>query len=132
MNWTLRRMKAPRKKWSMNEPWLGARIKAPLGGTLSLEIVRARKNASAQMPVRTRTTSWTQSGSFVRARSWNSVKCSAGRSSLPPLPIDASCSLRFILAIRSPYPRAHPPARSTARRHCEINASRSSSPMRGS
>ena len=57
MNCTLRRMNAPRKKWSMNDPWFGARITAPLCGTFSLEIVRARKNVSAHRPVRTRTTS---------------------------------------------------------------------------
>ncbi len=57
MNWTLRRMNAARKKWSMKEPWLGARMTAPLCGTFSLEIVRVRKNDSAHRPVRTRTTS---------------------------------------------------------------------------
>ena len=30
MNRTLRRIEAPRKKWSMNEKWLGARITGPL------------------------------------------------------------------------------------------------------
>ena len=47
MNRTLRRMNAPRKKWSMNEKWLGARITGPDGGTLSLAIERARKNVNA-------------------------------------------------------------------------------------
>lgn len=57
MKRTLRRMNAARKKWSMNEPWLGARMTAPLCGTLSLEIVRVRKNVTAHRPVSTRTTS---------------------------------------------------------------------------
>ena len=38
MNRTLRRIETPRKKWSMNEKWLGARITGPDGGTLSLAI----------------------------------------------------------------------------------------------
>ena len=41
MNWTRRRMNAPVKKWSMNEPWFGARITGPFG-TFSLAIPRAR------------------------------------------------------------------------------------------
>ena len=57
MNCTLRRMKHARKKWSMNEPWFGARMTGPLCGTFSLEIVRARKNVSAHSPVSTRTIS---------------------------------------------------------------------------
>ena len=57
MNCTLRRMNAARKKWSMKEPWFGARITAPLWGTFSEEIVRVRKNVSAHRLVRTRTTS---------------------------------------------------------------------------
>jgi len=48
-------MNAARKKWSMNEPWFGARMTAPLCGTFSEEIVRVRKNVSAHRPVRTRT-----------------------------------------------------------------------------
>src|SRR3712207_8809199 len=35
MKRTFRRIAAPRKKWSMNEKWFGARITAPLGGTRS-------------------------------------------------------------------------------------------------
>ncbi len=42
MNWTLRRTNAAVKKWSMNDEWLGARISAPLGGTLSESMPRAR------------------------------------------------------------------------------------------
>ena len=34
------------KKWSMNEKWLGATMTAPLGGTLSAAMPRARKNTN--------------------------------------------------------------------------------------
>ena len=44
MNWTLRRIAPPTKKWSMNEKWFGARMTGPVGGILSVEIARARKN----------------------------------------------------------------------------------------
>ena len=44
MNRTLRRIDAPRKKWSMNEKWFGARMTGPLGGTCSVAMPRARKN----------------------------------------------------------------------------------------
>ena len=44
MNWTLRRIEAATKKWSMNEKWFGARMTGPVGGTLSVLITRARKN----------------------------------------------------------------------------------------
>ena len=57
MKRTLRRMKQARKKWSMNEPWLGASTTGPACGTFSEEIVRARKNVSAHRPVSTRTIS---------------------------------------------------------------------------
>ena len=57
MKRTLRRMNDARKKWSMNEPWFGARITGPDCGTFSLEIVRVRKNVSAHSPVRMRTIS---------------------------------------------------------------------------
>jgi hypothetical protein len=56
MNWIRRRMKAPAKKWSMNEAWLGARITGP-PGTLSLLSPRARKVIRAYSTVATRTTS---------------------------------------------------------------------------
>jgi hypothetical protein len=46
MNRTRRRMKAATKKWSMNEPWFGARIAGPFG-TFSVPIARAR-NASSE------------------------------------------------------------------------------------
>jgi hypothetical protein len=47
MKRTLRRIEMPRKKWSMNEKWFGARITGPLAGTLSAAIPRARKNVHA-------------------------------------------------------------------------------------
>ena len=56
MNWIRRRMKAPVKKWSMNEAWLGARITGPLG-TSWLSIPRARYAVSATITVATLTTS---------------------------------------------------------------------------
>ena len=43
MNRTLRRIETPRKKWSRNEKWLGARITAPSAGTLYASMPRARK-----------------------------------------------------------------------------------------
>ena len=42
MNDTLRRIDAPRKKWSMNEEWFGARITGPLAGTSSGAMPRTR------------------------------------------------------------------------------------------
>jgi hypothetical protein len=42
MNATLRRTKAPMKKWSRNDEWFGARITGPLPGTRSAAIPRAR------------------------------------------------------------------------------------------
>jgi len=41
MNLTRRRMNAPVKKWSMNEPWFGARITGPFG-TFSVASAAAR------------------------------------------------------------------------------------------
>jgi len=69
MKRTLRRMNAPRKKWSMNEKWLGARITGPLAGTFSDEIQRARKAIHPHIEVIARTSSYIGSGSRVRARS---------------------------------------------------------------
>jgi hypothetical protein len=50
-------MNAASRKWSMNEPWLGARMTGPDCGTFSLEIERARKKANAHSVVRIRTAS---------------------------------------------------------------------------
>ena len=47
MNRTLRRVNAPRKKWSMNEKWFGARITGPDCGIFSDEMHCSRKNVSA-------------------------------------------------------------------------------------
>ena len=57
MKRTLRRMNDARKKWSMNEPWFGARMTGPDCGTFSLEIERARKKTKAHSVVRIRTAS---------------------------------------------------------------------------
>ena len=51
MNWTLRRVNAPEKKWSMNEKWFGARMTGPLGGTLSESMHCARKKVKAYIAV---------------------------------------------------------------------------------
>ena len=45
MNRTFRRSAAPRKKWSRNEKWFGARRTAPCCGTFSSEIDRSRNAA---------------------------------------------------------------------------------------
>jgi hypothetical protein len=47
MNRTFRRRAAPRKKWSRNEKWFGARRTGPCWGTFSAEIERSR---SAPIP----------------------------------------------------------------------------------
>ena len=47
MNCTLRLSAAPRKKWSMNEKWFGARITGPLAGTSSGLIGRSRTKVHA-------------------------------------------------------------------------------------
>ena len=52
----------------MKEKWLGARMTAPLPGTLSTEIGRARSSVYAYSEVITRTSSYTQSGSRSRER----------------------------------------------------------------
>ena len=57
MKRTLRRMKAPIRKWSMKEKWLGARITGPLAGTFSEEMQRVRKKVSAYSVVSMRTSS---------------------------------------------------------------------------
>ena len=57
MNWTLRRIEAPMRKWSMNEEWLGARITGPLGGTRSASMPRTRKSVHAKSVVAMRTIS---------------------------------------------------------------------------
>ena len=57
MNRTLRRVETPRKKWSMNEKWFGARMTGPLGGTFSAAMPRARKNDHEYSDVSTRTIS---------------------------------------------------------------------------
>jgi hypothetical protein len=82
MNRTLRRMKAAKKKWSMFEKWLGARITGPLGGTRSAPTPRARNSVQAQSEVTTRTISYMTSGSRRRERAWKRSKYSAGRGSL--------------------------------------------------
>ena len=46
MKFTRRRVKAPVKKWSMNEKWFGARITLPPAGTLSEPMQRMRKKIS--------------------------------------------------------------------------------------
>ncbi len=66
----------------MNEKWLGARITAPLPGTFSTEIARARRNVYAYSDVSTRVSSYAQSGSRARERSWKRSKCSFGRGSV--------------------------------------------------
>ena len=66
----------------MNEKWFGARITAPLPGTFSVEIARVRRSVYAYSEVSTRMTSYTQSGSRARARSWKRSKYSLGRGSL--------------------------------------------------
>jgi len=58
-----------RKKWSLNEQWLGARITGPVGGTLSEAMQRARKNTRLNSVTSIRTTSYIQSGLRVRVRS---------------------------------------------------------------
>ena len=62
MNRTRRRMKAPTKKWSMNEKWFGARITGPSVGTFSAPWPRARKNVHAMSDVMVRTASYTAVG----------------------------------------------------------------------
>ena len=57
MKRTRRRMKAPTKKWSMNEKWFGARITGPAVGTFSAPRLRARKNVYAVSDVGMRTAS---------------------------------------------------------------------------
>ena len=57
MNRTLRRVETPRKKWSMNEKWFGARITGPRAGTFSAAIPRARKKIQACSVVAMRTAS---------------------------------------------------------------------------
>ena len=57
MNRTLRRIETPRKKWSMNEKWFGARISGPSAGTFSAPIPRARKKIQAYSDVAIRTAS---------------------------------------------------------------------------
>jgi hypothetical protein len=47
MNRTLRRIETPRKKWSRNEKWLGARMSGPSAGTFAESIPRARKMSHA-------------------------------------------------------------------------------------
>ena len=47
MNRTLRRIETPRKKWSMNEKWFGARITGPVPGTFSAATPRVRKTIHA-------------------------------------------------------------------------------------
>ena len=44
MKRTLRRVKAPAKKWSMNEKWFGARMTGPESGTRPEEMHRVLKN----------------------------------------------------------------------------------------
>src|SRR4051794_26919208 len=107
MKRTLRLVNAPSRKWSMNEPWLGAKMSGPLRGTLSLEIDRARKNVNAHSVVRTRTASYTASGSRVRERSWKTSKNSGGRGSRCDSAVTAAnCSERLSLAMIEPYPGA--------------------------
>ena len=74
MNRTRRRTNAPTKKWSMNEKWFGARITGPSAGTFSAPRLRVRKTVQASSDVRLRTTSYTASGSRVRARRWKRSK----------------------------------------------------------
>ncbi len=57
MNCTLRLSAAPRKKWSMNEKWFGARITGPLAGTSSGLIGRSRTKVHAYREVAARTVS---------------------------------------------------------------------------
>ena len=57
MKRTLRRIEIPRKKWSMNEKWFGARITGPSAGTFSAAIPRARKKIHAYSVVTIRTAS---------------------------------------------------------------------------
>ena len=57
MKRTLRRSETPRKKWSMNEKWFGARITAPSPRTFSAAIPRVRKKIQAYSVVTTRTAS---------------------------------------------------------------------------
>jgi hypothetical protein len=57
MKQTLRRIEAPRKKWSMNEKWFGARITAPRVGTFSASIPRVRKKIQPYSEVTIRTAS---------------------------------------------------------------------------
>jgi hypothetical protein len=68
MNRTLRRIEVPRKKWSMNEEWFGARITGPVFGTFSAKTPRVRKNVHANSVVAIRTASYSQFGSVVRDR----------------------------------------------------------------
>ena len=56
MNWMRRPTKAPVKKWSMNEAWLGAKMTGPMGA-FSDPIPRARKVISACSTVTVRTSS---------------------------------------------------------------------------
>jgi hypothetical protein len=57
MNRTFRRIADPRKKWSMNEKWFGARMTGPLGGTWSASMVRVRKTIHESSDVTIRTSS---------------------------------------------------------------------------
>jgi len=66
----------------MNEKWFGARITAPAPGTFSVEIARVLSSVYAYSDVRTLVTSYTQSGSRVRERSWKRSKYSLGRGSV--------------------------------------------------
>jgi hypothetical protein len=82
MKRTLRRIDAPRKKWSRNEKWFGARITGPLGGTRSGATPRVRNATQEYSEVAMRTISYIASGSRVRARAWKRAKYSGGRGSL--------------------------------------------------
>ncbi len=82
MKRTLRRIAAPRKKWSMNEKWFGARITGPLAGTRSGNTLRTRNTDQPYREVTTRTSSYMAFGCLARERSWKRAKCSAGRGSL--------------------------------------------------
>ena len=68
----------PAKKWSMNEPWLGARITGPLG-TFSVPSPRALNINSVYGTTTNRVASYVQPAGPLRARSWNWSKYSFGR-----------------------------------------------------